>query len=490
MLAAGQGAFDMIISNLKACSGCMFDTKSLLSGNDVERVESLVQAYQRLAEDARILHSKYRDYNSTIHRNIGRLQLFKRMVDKLDTLVQRVKIDMSFSSNDAENIDQSLKDWEHWNHMVSTNLILLRASFRFSVPNSSVSPTINFQARNYTPPHDIYFRHGFEAKLKAAILGSTGVANPFLNAIDDAGIGQREALLGIVHENDVRAFFNGGVYLISLGVDATLHDLIRSISAAVQVSAGEDLALLLRKGDDLETILLHITLWFHGRACLFIFDDVHQTSTINRSVLEQLKDLRESHSRSRLVFLSRNDSVSPGKTFVSKPLAPRHDLAMDILLFAATANREEPAARRDILRLHGGVYREELQHPERRKIINRILDICDGVPIRLRLVGGSVRAMRMGFGGNPWARYWGRLHDVIAHDPWARDRPRLIKAMAEDEAVNLWSDNHIRASFQISLDALEHEVNHGLRSAGDKRLTYHEMHRAFSAFQKHEEFGL
>ena len=95
----------------------------------------------------------------------------------------------------------------------------------------------------------------------------------------------------IAHDPDVRRRFTGGIYLMSLGKDATVGTVIEQLCLIEQASGGAKKAAELRREISLEVVFTEVYVRFAKHCCLFIIDDVWGSNDISSSVLDQLSQL-------------------------------------------------------------------------------------------------------------------------------------------------------------------------------------------------------
>lgn len=335
------------------------------------------------------------------------------------------------------------------------------------VSASRSSSGLLFRPCNTTPPnsfHPVLDFHSFgtggkrltcEGRLKDAILKSRDGESVGAVASGMGGVGKTCALHALAYDPDIRKRFPGGVYFISLGMNATVAKLIEHLCAVVEASGGEKLIYDLRRQTELRKVLEKIRNWFYDHICLFIFDDVWCCNGIESGILEQLVILTSNTGKdggSRLVYSTRDKSLtSLGEIAEFKPRDRQGTTASNILL--RSANVEE----------------HELHDPACEKAIKNILDMCAGLPVALGIAGRGVRWKREKWQGDrkeAWVAYWA--------------------AVVERGILDTTADCYgkLGHSLLVSLDFLDDDGYGDI--AGVAELSYKEMHRSLCVLQKED----
>lgn len=222
----------------------------------------------------------------------------------------------------------------------------------------------------------------YEGRLKQAVmtteLSSTDmVSDKEVTAVTGGGgMGKSCAVRGLGDLKEVRERFTGGIYEISLGMNATISKLIDEICACIQCSGGNLLCKELWAEGDVRKVVQRAGTWFNDYRVLFLVDDVWENNEITLDVFVNLKWLLGSNG-SRMVFTSRSS-----KTWAC---------ASKGLVIEFNTRGVYSKASKGILLENAGMEEQSSEVQENEKSFKRILEVCGGLPLALAVAGQLVR---------------------------------------------------------------------------------------------------
>ncbi|CDF37667.1 WD40-repeat containing protein [Chondrus crispus] len=302
-----------------------------------------------------------------------------------------------------------------------------------------------------------------EARLKEAVLSTDRNTYIGATATGKGGVGKTCALRAIAHDDDVKARFSGGVYLMSLGKDANVGRLIEQLCIAVEASGGNQAAAKMREQSELSRVLTKMRAWFNTRVCLFIIDDLWAVNGIDACILQKLStlaaatgDMRE--RRSRLLYSTRDSKLKHvGKQVTFEPREREGGDSVHMLMLA------------------GGANPEEANDPRCKKAVSEILKMCAGLPLALNVAGTGVRYMRDRWEGEKsqaWEAYLSKM----------KRRNTLRSESPEDGYSSL------DATLHASLDIVES----GIGSDGERlrQFSFRKIHRSLCVMKKQDGMPL
>lgn len=296
----------------------------------------------------------------------------------------------------------------------------------------------------------------FEARLKAALLRSTATGSFGVIAQGMSGVGKTCALRALAADDDVIARFEGGVYFMVLGAQATNKTIIRQLARSIEASGGKTVAAELQNEESLVNAISKCQTWFAQERCLFVFDDLWQSCDIGHKVLQQLSVLVNDCRKelpSRLLFSTRGEWLTlqghSQETVSFKAREARGKESKAMLLGAA------------------GVKTDEMDSDSNDSAVLGILDSCAGLPAALNLCGTAVKWMQSTYDGDRkdlWKEYFDELESKI-----------LLTEYAD-------SYGPLGAALTVSLEFLD---NRRKATEGQTRqYSYKEMHRALCVLRK------
>lgn len=230
------------------------------------------------------------------------------------------------------------------------------------------------------------------------------------------GVGKSCALRGLTEDADVKKFYSGGIYFISLGMDADLKEVTCGLEDIVRSSGGTEEAKTLKRIIDgissrstkaklekqVERCLKVAALWFSNCGdcpCLFLVDDIWLRNGITSTVVQSLSELTQCHPHISLCFATRFTELGV--------------LAGDKGMVSFDTLPPQGVRERQILLSHAGVYEVDVPN-EHQESLEKVLDIAAGLNVALAVVGGSVRVLRekMSGGGASNAQLLGRVFEA------------------------------------------------------------------------------
>eukprot|EP00171_Calliarthron_tuberculosum_P007492 IDg7492t1 len=184
------------------------------------------------------------------------------------------------------------------------------------------------------------------------------------------GVGKTTALRGLCHVDEMMKLYSDGIFFLEFGEDANDEMVSAMIKGCVQNSGGEAVAKEMAKAGSLSSNIEMASLWFCKKKILLVCDDLWPIGGEDLGYVRHLKKLHRRTSGCVLVVSTRFASIaeSVGNPTRFEPLEARGEKAREILLKAAC----------DKLRMNGVTD----THME------RLLDICDGLPLTLSIAGG------------------------------------------------------------------------------------------------------
>jgi NB-ARC domain len=228
-----------------------------------------------------------------------------------------------------------------------------------------------------------------EGNLKAAVMGSeareerivaetcSATANRSIAAVGMGGLGKTCALKGIGHEDDVRHRYSGGVYYVSIGQDVTDEGIVRQVSDIVKAAGGKLAAPEIFLCNTAAEATRKAALWFAGRRCLFLCDDLWASSARASGFVADLNELVRHGDASCLLISTRHKEIASYASSVP-------------VVFKAREPRSQEAI--DMLRKHAGMDRAALRGMDETGSLELeyVLDKCAGLPLALAIAGQSI----------------------------------------------------------------------------------------------------
>ena len=193
------------------------------------------------------------------------------------------------------------------------------------------------------------------------------------------GVGKTTALIGLANDPDVRETFStGGIYFIVVGMDATPEKLVANLKKIVRGSGGVEESEEIDSTGSLEIAVQTTSSWFAGRKALFILDDLWQTSSNEMGYFNELIRLLDDSVDSHLLISTRS-SIIASKTSGIIEFKPREIAGSEARkMFLASASLDE------------SLFLERSCE----ELLQKILGLCGGVPLKLSNAGAQVRRRR------------------------------------------------------------------------------------------------
>lgn len=214
-----------------------------------------------------------------------------------------------------------------------------------------------------------------EAELKKAVLriGTTrNVGAVGMRGM--SGVGKSCALRGLAGDLDVKNWFDGGVYWLSLGQDATERDLIRQLEHIVTNSGGRKAGQALAQEGRIKEVVSRTTRWFSGKRILLLIDDVWADNDIGCDIIGRLRPIADLGCGSRVAFTTRDLMLIRQSTAVVFAMRGKTE-SIEMLLAAAEL--------------------EERDFQDSREAIEEVLDRCGGLPLALSVAGSAIAMHQM-----------------------------------------------------------------------------------------------
>lgn len=284
---------------------------------------------------------------------------------------------------------------------IESNLILLESN----LGNDSVFPDISSleiyrPGSNIPPiPDNVHLELGTrdddgkfcapEGELKCAVLSSStssrvvvarGRARP---ATEMAGVGKSTALIALGHDEDAKALFCDGVLYIALGADASVKEIIRSLSKIMQFTGARAKAEADHSQNNLTAAVDAVAQWFRGGCNLFLIDDIGPTESCREGYLPQLRHILDGSPTSRIALTTRDRRISTvtGSHVDFGARVPRGEASTSIFLAHATTGWQTDVGELD----------KDLPP------VQGILDLCPGLPLALAICGRAI-ALHVSYG--------------------------------------------------------------------------------------------
>lgn len=226
-----------------------------------------------------------------------------------------------------------------------------------------------------------------EADLKSSVLISTSPSNvtvargasgarraslPVHGVSGMAGVGKTTALIGLGHDDDIKAHFLDGVFFMSIGASASEGHVIIELEKIVRVTGSRTAATKVQASKSLADAVSNAAIWFHGKRILFLIDDIWPSSNRPEGYLPELEGLLQGGPESRIAISSRSLQVAGrgGSPVVFGERDPCGPISLAIFMSHAAPE------------VHPG--KSHLQEAQ------RILQLCYGLPIALSVAGAAV----------------------------------------------------------------------------------------------------
>lgn len=244
--------------------------------------------------------------------------------------------------------------------------------------------TVQHNARNIFP--DFNDENSPESQLKKAILDKRSKTVSAIS-IDMGGVGKTCALRAIAMHKETKARFPHGILYMSLGSEAGKETLVKNLAMFVKRCGGRETGKEVESAYGLTASVDCAVEWFEDRSCLFIIDDISCQNGIEPSVIHVLARLA-SNQHSKVAFTTRDNKFESDAsvTFTKRG----KEQSKKILLLSAGADALPKIS-------------EEVSAFE------NVLNMADGVPIALNVIGGRAKHLiekRILNQANVWAHVW------------------------------------------------------------------------------------
>ncbi|KAI0563427.1 WD40-repeat containing protein [Gracilaria domingensis] len=292
----------------------------------------------------------------------------------------------------------------------------------------------------------------FEGRLKALVLNTNCNSDSRITGVvGGGGTGKSCAVRELARDVDILGLFNGGVYEMKLGRDSSTKAVIEELCKVVKYSGGKRLARELQKEKEVEDVISGASSWFRQHACLFIVDDVWDTSDISTGMITQLSRLAGNRG-SRIIFTSRNLNLAYRAAHNTVEFHAREPLSLQaraMLMSTAKMDQNDPRC------------------ATAGDSITKILNLCGGLPIALAIAGR-------------FASVISRTHT----DPWRKLNSRLTSRVTP--LLHEMSDAYgtLGKMIEEATSFLESERNKS--TPFEATMPYGDMIQSLSVLQKQE----
>lgn len=273
------------------------------------------------------------------------------------------------------------------------------------------------------------------------------------------GVGKTCAMRALCHDNEVRARFADGVYVVSLGADASPQTLVVGIMKAVRSSGGRLIAAETMKLGTVEAAFSAAMDWFKSRTCLFLLDDVWSTGPLGVQLLERFSRIIMSGKRSAMIVSTREKELLLHKSVTYKVRLsshePRGSSARQILLQCASEN--------------SGLALQDSSNAA----FEPLLDMCGGLPVILAVTGRAIARMALDMGQN-----FDRAIQAYY----------IFRLESNESVIDRDADEYTSLSraLSTSLRILRQAESPASSSSGDSHSLYDEMHHSLCILQKQQ----
>lgn len=182
-----------------------------------------------------------------------------------------------------------------------------------------------------------------------------------------AGVGKTTALIALGHDDAVRKHFSDGVLYMSLGADASVEQIARSLSKIMKFTGARASAAAVRNQTDLSEAVEDAAIWFGGRRNLFLSDDVWPAKNCAEGYFPELRNILGGSPDSRIALTTRSRQIGSllGSHVDFGARSPRGPISISIfMLHAKTGSRPS-------------------EQVEKISAVQEILNLCAGLPIAL-----------------------------------------------------------------------------------------------------------
>lgn len=223
-------------------------------------------------------------------------------------------------------------------------------------------------------------RQGMETgngKITAATAAATASSHSVSGM---GGVGKTCALIGLA--GHLKGFFEGGVYFMKFGADATDETFKRELKWILMKSGGVRLSE--KSFDTVRQVVNIARLWFEGRKVLFVCDDLWEVKENScrgnpYRYLEELKPLIDKSNGNYMVISTRSTKIA--------------NLAERIVEFGPRSTEGDEA--KEYIFAHAKITSAQLSSctPEAKIAFTDILQKCSGFPMTLAVAGNAIRSL-------------------------------------------------------------------------------------------------
>lgn len=220
-----------------------------------------------------------------------------------------------------------------------------------------------------------------EARVKN-VLTSQSTTSIVVSVYGMPGLGKTCTLRALCTDADIRARFKDGIYVLSLGAEATAETFLNSLCDAVRVSGGCKRAQEMFQEKSVNIVVQKGMEWFDNRQCLFLLDDVWPAGGEGPKFVEHLSRVAASSYGSSMVFSTRDVTLA------------EHEIVTETVQLCV--RRTFGTESRFIL-LNCGRMQQNYPFSESSELALRsLLEQGGGLPVALSIIGrGARRFIRM-----------------------------------------------------------------------------------------------
>ncbi len=248
---------------------------------------------------------------------------------------------------------------------------------------------LNFDAKDAagrpTTPEAVLKLSVLSSESSSTITAAAGVLKSAYTIVGMAGVGKTVALRGLAYDKDVQTRFPDGVLYMTLGQGATLETVLDELLNILVVTGAATLVETVKAATTLRRAVDATVPWFQGRVCLLIVDDMWPTKACRTGFLSDLKQLLRESPASRMAISTRSTTIAEyaGAVVTFGARDPLGNVSLNI--FMAYVTRGAP----------GETFGN--RSAGLRNSVQKILEICAGLPIALAVTGSAVRRLSTAF---------------------------------------------------------------------------------------------
>ena len=225
-----------------------------------------------------------------------------------------------------------------------------------------------------------------EGKLKHSVLSSlcstqvaaaVGVMKPTHGVVGMGGVGKTIALQGLAYDIDIRDRFIDGILYMSLGQDANVQKVMDEICRIMRITG----AHVAESFISLRELIEEAAMWFSGKRCLFLVDDVWPTGNRETGYLQEVQEILRESPDSRMAVSTRSVEIARAAGLIVPFDAREPTESMSKTLFMHYVTVCVPSVS----------YTEVEAEVE--SSVGKILLLCGGLPIALAVAGCGVASL-------------------------------------------------------------------------------------------------